>query len=64
MSGFKSCRCRECGEGTVCLQYQSTPLLVEPVAVPTCDHCGALWINPETVEAIDAGSAENGGGLS
>lgn len=64
MSEFKPHRCRACGEGTVCLQYQSTPLLVEPVAVPTCDHCGALWINPKTAEAIDAASAEAGGGLS
>lgn len=37
------------------MPFRNMPALLVPstVAIPTCDHCGNEWINPETAEALD-----------
>ncbi len=63
MSKFKPRRCRECGEGMIRplakvgrrMPFRNMGALAVPstLAIPTCDHCGNEWIDPETAEALD-----------
>lgn len=58
-------RCRACGVGRVKplvngdrrFSYRTLEnlRLREAVAIPTCDYCGAEWIDEPTAEAIDSG---------
>jgi hypothetical protein len=64
MSELKERRCHACGTGRVRrlkrpgrhVPYWTLPALEIPasVAIPTCDSCGAEWIDRETARAIDA----------
>jgi len=63
MSDFKPRRCRECGKGIVRplakagrhMPFRTMAALAVPdsLAIPTCDHCNAEWIDPRTAAAID-----------
>lgn len=52
MSETRPRRCRECGKGTIRPIQKEGPGQ-RTVAIPTCDHCGNEWIDPETAEALD-----------
>jgi len=59
----KARRCHECGIGKVkplrvkgrYARYKTMPRLEIPknVAIPTCDNCGAEWMDEEAAQALD-----------
>ena len=63
MNNFKPRRCRECGEGTIRpvakagrkMPFRNIAALLVPatLAIPTCNHCGNEWIDPETAQVLD-----------
>jgi hypothetical protein len=62
-SELKPRRCRECGEGIVRpvakrgrrMPFRNLAALPVPasLAIPTCNQCGAEWIDPKTAKALD-----------
>lgn len=63
MTSFIERRCRECSAGTIRLvaragrtwPYKGLTLTVPAdFAIPTCDHCGEEWLDPDRAEALDA----------
>jgi hypothetical protein len=59
---MKSFRCAECGVGTVrplatagrTMRHHSMSVPVPAdLRMPTCDHCGAEWVDEEVAVAID-----------
>jgi len=55
-------RCRACGKGTIRPErkagrewsFQGLSLVVPAdFEVPTCDHCGEAWLDPDRAEALD-----------
>jgi hypothetical protein len=64
---MKPKRCRACGAGTIrparakgrTQSYRGILLPIpEHIAIPTCDSCGAEWINRAVARAIDAALEE------
>jgi NMD protein affecting ribosome stability and mRNA decay len=63
MSASKQRRCRECGTGQIRkvarfgrrASYKNMPDLEIPaqVKIPTCNRCGAEWLDQATARAID-----------
>jgi len=63
MKPFKVRRCRECGDGSIrpfakpgrTMPYRTMPALAIPaeLAIPTCDRCGAEWIDEQTTTLLD-----------
>jgi hypothetical protein len=68
-AGFVPRRCRECGEGEITPlaksgrvalkhlnSYHSVVVEIPPAdfEIPTCDHCGAEWLDHATREALAA----------
>src|SRR5579883_595818 len=63
MSGYREHKCQECGKGTVKLlsvpgrqDWYKHVLLPVPaqLAIPTCDNCGAIWMDGITAKSYDA----------
>jgi NMD protein affecting ribosome stability and mRNA decay len=60
---WKPRRCVSCGEGVVSLRavegrlasYKGVPNVPIPaeVEIPTCDRCGAEWLNEEVARRLD-----------